>query len=226
MQIFGYNVTTTHFVVVLLVFQKLILPKLTEYFKQMSPKIQPVPEKFKSIDSTYEPPLPVNEENPKCFFEITIGGEGGFERVVMEMKEDATPITAANFLALCSHEKGFGYKKSIFHRVIPDFMCQGGDFTNHNGTGGKSIYGNTFDDENFELKHAGPGILSMANAGPNTNGSQFFLCTAKTSWLNKKHCVFGQIVSGYSTIKAIESVGHNDGQTAFEVKVVDCGICK
>lgn len=159
---------------------------------------------------------------PRVYFDMEAGGEA-VGRIVMELRSDVVPKTAENFRCLCTGEKGVSYKGSPFHRVIPEFMCQGGDITRGDGSGGQSIYGKRFEDENFTLKHTGPGILSMANAGPNTNGSQFFICTAKTEWLDGAHVVFGSVVEGMEVVEALEKLGSRSGRTSKDIRVAACG---
>ncbi|MFE2514035.1 peptidylprolyl isomerase [Streptomyces mirabilis] len=156
------------------------------------------------------------------FFEVSADGEP-LGRIEFKLYDDVVPDTARNFRELATGQNGFGYKGSPFHRVIPDFMLQGGDFTNEDGTGGKSIYGAKFPDENFKLKHTKPGLLSMANAGRNTNGSQFFITTIVTDWLDGKHVVFGEVVEGMDVVKAVEKLGSRSGTTSKKIVISDSG---
>lgn len=183
-----------------------------------------VPVKYCSLRS-----LAFTMANPRVFFDINIDRKPA-GRIEFELFKDVVPKTAENFRALCTGEKGTGrsgkplcYKGCPFHRIIPQFMCQGGDFTRMNGTGGESIYGEKFADENFNLKHSEPFLLSMANAGPNTNGSQFFITTVPCPWLDGKHVVFGKVISGQDVVKKMEAEGRASGQTLCPVEIANCG---
>ncbi|KAF8841088.1 putative cyclophilin, partial [Paxillus ammoniavirescens] len=158
------------------------------------------------------------------FFDIQINNQAA-GRIVFKLYDEQVPITARNFRELATGQNGFGYEGSAFHRVIPQFMLQGGDFTRGNGTGGKSIYGEKFADEKsgLALKHSKPGLLSMANAGKNTNGSQFFITTVVTSWLDGVHVVFGEVVEGFDIVKKIEGHGTASGKPNATIKIVKSG---
>ncbi|KAJ1649442.1 hypothetical protein GGF38_006111, partial [Coemansia sp. RSA 25] len=164
-------------------------------------------------------------DNPRVFLEFAIDGRPS-GRVELELRRDIAPRTVENFRQLCTGERGFGYKNSKVHRVIPGFMIQAGDFTKGDGTGGKSIYGEKFADESFALKHDSPGLLSMANAGPNTNGSQFFITLDKTPWLDDKHVVFGKVVRGMDIVRMVEALGDKDAplKPKKPIAICDAGV--
>lgn len=199
-----------------------------------------------AASAVYVPPYQPNPSNSTVFFDVgtkasssflstATGGTTALGRVEMELFDDTTPITARNFRELCRggrtarDGKPLHYKNAPFHRIIPNFMIQGGDFTRGNGTGGASIFGVSFKDETFAGKagkHKGPGILSMANSGRNTNGSQFFICTVPCPWLDGRHVVFGQVTKGYETVKKVEQLGSPHGTPSATVLITDCGVLK
>eukprot|EP00051_Salpingoeca_urceolata_P032956 m.18223 g.18223 ORF g.18223 m.18223 type:complete len:210 (+) comp5669_c0_seq2:2-631(+) len=197
----------------------LLQPPNTACIQQSLPRSHPAMRLFSTL-----------LKNPKVFMDVSIGSRPA-GRLVFELFSDNVPKTAENFRVLCAEQRevagtALTYKGSTFHRIINGFMAQGGDFTNHNGTGGVSIYGNKFPDENFVDRHTGRGKLSMANAGPDTNGSQFFITFTATPHLDGAHVVFGEVVEGDDVLDSLESVGSGSGQPLEQVVVTDCGEIK
>ena len=173
---------------------------------------------------------PLDTITQKVYFDIEVDGES-YGRIIFGLFGNTVPKTAANFATLCDGSAGVGnagkplhFKGSKFHRIIPGFMAQGGDFTMGNGTGGESIYGNKFNDENFTIKHTKPYLLSMANSGANTNGSQFFITFKSTPWLDGRHVVYGEVVEGSDIVDALEKLGSNSGATSKTAIIADSGI--
>ena len=182
------------------------------------------------LKSQYKPPD--TSVTTRTFMELSVDGEPA-GRIEFGLFGNQVPKTVENFRALCTSEKGtegsvsgkvLGYEGSPLHRIIPDFMLQGGDFTNGDGTGGESIYGEKFDDEDFAIKHSKAGLLSMANSGPDTNGSQFFITVAETPWLDGKHVVYGEVLEGMNVVKAVEALGDPQGKPSKEVIITACGM--
>ncbi|XP_022220396.2 peptidyl-prolyl cis-trans isomerase-like [Drosophila obscura] len=159
---------------------------------------------------------------PRVFFDVC-AGEEQLGRIVMLLRADVVPKTAENFRALCTGEKGYGYQGSVFHRIIPTIMVQGGDINDQNGTGGRSIYGEQFGDENFRLQHTGAGVLSMASAGSHTNNSKFLITTGPTPWMDGKNVVFGRVEVGMDVVEKIEDFGSRSGKTSRRIVIANCG---
>lgn len=184
----------------------------------------PTREELAKKAATVKPDQAHKPSNPKVFFDIKVGEVPQAHRVTFELFKDIAPKTVENFRALCTGEHGFGYKGSRFFRIIPGFMCQGGDVTRDNGTGGKSIYGDTFEDETFAIAHSKPGILSMVSTGSDKNSSQFLITTVTTDWLDGKNCAFGQVIEGMEIVKLMESQGSVSGEPHTEVVIDNCGV--
>lgn len=161
-------------------------------------------------------------KNPKVFFDVSIATTD-HGRITFELRKDVVPKTVENFRSLCTGETGLSFKGTEFYRIIPGFMCEGGDVTRGNGTGGKSIYGDQFADENFKLDHDEPGVLSMGNTGPDSNTSLFFICLTETPWLDGRHVVFGTVIEGMEVVRKMESRGTESGRVMGSVKIMNCG---